>query len=951
MANEDLIKQRGAFKIFKDDRGGSVLYSHPIIGIVKNNIDPLRSGKIQVYLDRLNAADQDDPNNWTWVNYSSPFFGYTQNTASNNADGTYVGNRNSYGFWATPPDINTEVICVFINGQPDLGYYIASIPAPTLNHMVPAIGSSSNIIPNEGEANSYGGATTLPVTEINDANQTYENSDEPQKLARPIHSYQTAILNNQGLLRDPARGAITSSAMRESPSKVFGLSTPGNPIYAGGFNAPGNKTISEAVRDQSLSDEEFAVIGRTGGHTLVLDDGDLDGKNKLVRIRTSQGHTLLMNDTDQTLFIIHSNGKSWIELGKEGTIDMYSTNSVNVRTQGDLNLHADNNININAKKDLNISAENINIESLKATNQFVGTEYKGFTKGNHTVKVNSKMSFYSKDDSSIKSDKTNYLNGGPNVHLNTGASSLVPEEVKQIPIVAHTDTLYDEQKGYAPAPAKLQSIVSRAPAHQPWANANQGVDVKVNLSASANFPAAPSQNIQQVNQNSSALPVNTTSPSVMATVPNLNPVGNPLDQVTTTALVSQMAVNASTGASENAVKSSAGVVDINGQKVASIGSLALTPTQLEDAGYLKPGSSVSVNAAISNGKTIEEAMPPNVFTGKNGVSSVNDLVNSSSAQAYAAADVLGNSEGKLIASGAITGKESSTQIGGLILATASVGLTPTLDLLKQSVIGSGATNMTQLSASINDPSQLVAGGVAATTMADKQNSGLGASLSKIGSAAKGAAAAVWDKITSTFKKLTPNKPQNLKAEEAKQAATETNAPTEALGAVQNNKSSFVDNVKNSVSNLTLQDAGLGLGIASSLLGGKSADSLAKIAGGLAITGNLIDSKGTKTTLGNLTTKIKDIASNVFKGKKSSETEVAKLAVDVAAKGGTINAYAASGLSEEDAAKLQAEIAASGTPGAIDIKAPTSAVNTFDDAGVQKQTTQLLGDPKIPNPLG
>lgn len=950
MANEDIIKQRGTFKIFKDDRGGGVLYSHPIIGIVKNNIDPLRSGKIQVYLDRLNAADQDNPENWTWVNYSSPFFGYTQNTASNDADGTFVGNRNSYGFWATPPDINTEVICVFINGQPDLGYYIASIPSPTLNHMVPAIGASSNIIPNEGEANSYGGATALPVTEINDANQTYENSDQPQSLARPIHSYQAAILNNQGLLRDPVRGAISSSAMRESPSKVFGISTPGNPIYAGGFNAPGSKTISEAVRDQTISDEQFAVIGRTGGHTFVLDDGDIDGKNKLVRLRTAQGHTLLMNDTDQTLFIIHSNGKSWIELGKEGTIDMYSTNSVNVRTQGDLNLHADNNININAKKDLNISADNINIESLKATNQFVGTEYKGFTKGSHTLKVNSKMSFYSKDDSSIKSDRTNYLNGGPNVHLNTGASSLVPEEVKQLPIVAHVDTLYDEQKGYASAPAKLKSIVSRAPTHQPWANANQGVDVKVNLSASANFPAAASENIQQINQSVSSLPVNATSPSVMATVPNLNPVSSPLDQMTATSLVSQMAVNASTGTSSMAVKSTAGVVNIDGQKVASIGSLALTPAQLEEAGYLKPGSAVSVNAAISNGKSIADAMPPNVFTGKNGVASVSDLTTSISAQAYAATDLMRVSEGKLISAGAITGKESSTQIGGLVLSTASVGITPTLDLLKQSTVGASVVNGSYLSASVNSPSQLVAGGVAATTLADKQNSGLGASLSKIGTAVKGAAAAVWEKITSAFKKLVPNKPQNLKAEEAKQVTSENNTRSDALGAVQNNKSNFVDNVKNNISNLTLQQAGAGLGIASTLVGGRSASTLLNTAVGLSIAGNLIDSKGTKTTLGSLTTKVKNIASNLFRGKKSSESEIAKLSADVTTSGGTLNSYATAQLSAEDVAKLQNELAASGTSGALDIKAPTTAINTFDDAGVQRQTTQLLGNPKIPNPL-
>ncbi len=103
--------------------------------------------------------------------------------------------------------------------------------------------------------------------------------------------------------------------------------------------------------------------------------------------------------------------ESYIELGKEGTIDMYSTNSVNIRTQGDLNLHADNNININAAKDLNISATNVNVESLEATNQFVGSTFKQYTMGSHTVKVDEKMSFQSAGDSMIKSGGTNYLKG------------------------------------------------------------------------------------------------------------------------------------------------------------------------------------------------------------------------------------------------------------------------------------------------------------------------------------------------------------------------------------------------------------------------------------------------------------------------------------------------------------------------------------------------------------
>jgi hypothetical protein len=217
-----------------------------------------------------------------------------------------------------------------------------------------------------------------------------------------------------------------------------------------------------------------------------MDDGDAAGKDQLIRLRTALGHQILMSDDGQTLFIIHSNGQSYIELGKEGTIDMYATNSVNIRTQGDLNLHADNNININAKKDLNIYADNININAATNIGWRAGGNFSGYTLGKYTIKNNGAMSMYAGGEGSYASAGTMYVNGSI-INLNTGSTSVTPAEVTKIPLVAHTDTLFDKIKGWLAAPAYLLSIVSRAPAHAPWASANQGVNVKVNNNSSKAF--------------------------------------------------------------------------------------------------------------------------------------------------------------------------------------------------------------------------------------------------------------------------------------------------------------------------------------------------------------------------------------------------------------------------------------------------------------------------------
>jgi len=475
----DNIKQTGTANIYKNDRGGATLITEPVLGIVKNNIDPIKSGRIQVYIANFGGQDPDDSKNWVTVNYLSPYLGITTPnndvTAGPNTAGygKFVGNPHSYGFWASAPDLGTQVVCIFVDGRPEQGYYIGCVPQPGLLSMTPAIGSTSNVVPNDTEATSYGGADRLPTTEINYSNPALRNSPSIISEPKPIHSYQTAILNEQGLIRDNIRGVIGSSAQRETPSRVFGMSTPGGAIYEGGYT---NATIKQAAKTSST--EKLQVLGRTGGHSFVMDDGDLDGADQLVRIRTSAGHQIIMNDSGQTLFIIHSNGQSWIELGKEGTIDMYATNSVNIRTQGDLNLHGDRDVNIHAKRNINMFGENTNIESDKDINVRAGMNFTGYSGINYTFKSDGMMSMSSAGAASLASSAVTYINGSK-VNLNTGKASLTPSEVKPLTKIAHTDSEFSPAKGWLEiSSTPMLSVVSRAPAHMPWINRGKGVDTK-----------------------------------------------------------------------------------------------------------------------------------------------------------------------------------------------------------------------------------------------------------------------------------------------------------------------------------------------------------------------------------------------------------------------------------------------------------------------------------------
>lgn len=955
------IKLVGGLKSSRDDRQGSVLIPSAVIGIVKNNIDPNRAGKLDVYLKRGSTPDEDNPNYWTPVQYLSPFFGNTPNTGSPDSDGTYVGNSNSYGFWATPPDIGTEVLCLFLNGQQDSGYYIGCVPKPGLTHMVPAIGSSDTPILNDGEAASYGGATKLPVSEYNNANKKQDNSSTPSIQNRPVHSYQAAILNKQGLIRDPVRGTIGSSSQRESPSRVFGISTPGRPIYQGGYD---DTSIGDAIKDDSIPNENFKVVGRRGGHTLVMDDGDVLGRDQLVRIRTASGHMIMMNDAAQALFITHANGQSFIELGKEGTVDIYSTNSVNIRTQGDLNLHADRNININAAKDLNISAENIKLESLKETTQSVGTNFKGHTKGDHTLKVDGKYALTSAGDLGIKSGGTVYVNGGPDVKLNSGEMSLVPEEVKQITVVAHTDTLYDDTKGYVPAPGKLASITSRAPAHMPWAHAGQGTDAKTDIKASSNLPAAPSPTVSAINKATPNAPAKTTNSSLASTVPNIPAVSNQLDKTTTSAMVSQMAVTAATGPLGPAVAAGAGIfTDAEGKTTPVIGSLGLNATQMVEAGILKPGSDVIVNAALQSGKSLEEAIPSNLFTGKNGIKTLNHYLNSQSAQAKSGADLLASSELGLKAKGIITGNESGTQTAGLVMSAAGLGLKPTLDYMK-SITGSAGslTDLEKLKSTVvnmapGSVKDLISGGNFAAGLADKAMGALGGiklGSIDVGAQLKGSASSLFASITGALKPLKIG-PQNLtvikaEADNVSAAANAITAAPTSLGigsAITSAVSRLTGTATSAVTNIgdTINQSVSSLPSLDKLT--DSVGGISGLPGGLSSVSNLASKLPTSIPgLANINAAVKGLSS-ISSAVSNLGSTVTGLQAKLTSGKDSLESLAATGLSAADASKLAGAINAMGSGGPVEVKLPTIATDSFDFGAIAAQSKKLLGDIKIP----
>jgi hypothetical protein len=617
------IDQRAGTKVIKslrrEEAGGARVDPYPYIGIVKNNLDPTRSGRLQIYIPDL-GGDEKDQLNWRTVSYASPYMGYTTNDKISDTANAFESVSHSYGMWMIPPDIGVQVIALFIAGDPLRGYWVACVNPNLSHHMIPAMAGSANAIGSKG--------VPTPVVEFNENEKANITNPVFYNLPKPIHKIQAEILKVQGLDRDPIRGAIGSTSQRETPSAVFGISTPGRPL-----NDPADDlNYITKLNSDKLPPEYFKVTGRKGGHTFVMDDGATLGQDKLVRLRTAGGHQILMHDSANTLYIAHADGTSWIELTSDGRVNVYSQGAFSVRSESDINLHSDKNININAANNINLKAGNkIQAESVRTTllTGSLGVE----ASGNAEFKTGSRFNVETGASMSLKVGSTYALEASQ--ILNNSGGTVGVGQIKGF-VIANTD---------------LNTIVTVAPTHEPFdrgvtlaffnpENSSSGIEPQAtytgNVDATKNLAGSevksPAGTKDLRNQ-----------PDPTGTVGNLSK-----DQMT--------AYLAQIGKSE-----SGGNYDTTNQ-LGYVGKYQFGYQALIDQGYVK--SSVTSNAQLSN---------PNSWTGKDGITDRSAWLSNGSVQESAMLTYTQTNYTRMVSNGAITADMPPEDVGGMLAASHLLG--------------------------------------------------------------------------------------------------------------------------------------------------------------------------------------------------------------------------------------------------------------------------------------
>ena len=415
----------------KDTHLGRIRDTSIYVGIVKDNNDAQKMGRVAVWIPELGGSPTDQ-NSWFIVSYASPFAGVTP-SASLKPDGTTMedgGGQQSYGFWMQPPDLENHVLVCFANGDAARGFWFACVYQQNMNHMVPGIPSGK---PLEEEDTC---SALPPVVEYNKAGN--ESITDPKRAVfTPLHEG----LSKQGLYSDPQRGTSTTGARREAPSRVFGWVTP-------------------------------------RGNTIHVDDNP---DNEFIRFRTRSGAQILVHETEGYIYANSKNGNSWVQISDYG-VDVYSQGSVSLRSEGSLNLHSDTSLNIEADGNLNIRAGG-NLTMQSANHTYIAGN------GNLALQIGGKISGSAAGELHLGAGGSLRLGAGGQISQtssgeNIRSASFIRDNDGGAPAPSLLTAAVEpprelpETVGVAPCFTQTtrKTIVRRLPTHEPYAGhkANEG---------------------------------------------------------------------------------------------------------------------------------------------------------------------------------------------------------------------------------------------------------------------------------------------------------------------------------------------------------------------------------------------------------------------------------------------------------------------------------------------
>jgi hypothetical protein len=437
-------------------------------GTVVDTNDPKQLGRIKVH-----CAEWDSKtslvDNLPWTMYCSPFGGtVTRGTRGPENDPVGLHQQSAYGMWAIPK-IGATVVVGILNNDSDTRVWLGCTYTDQSTHTLPH------------------GRYISPRHPIGLEDGPLDSSEQ---YINPLHKHMAAAFFSEARpvgsvvrnLEWQSRGAdfqacgVTQTSVDSDDLNIS--------QYADDFKYSEGKTSTDKQSRQGYAESEVQrnvqkdkTEGKTlestvysmtspGFHAMSMDDRE---ENCRMRFRTTGGHQIILDDTNERIYVATAEGNSWVELDQNGNIDIYSARRISIHSESDISMKSEKSIRMQAKtgihmfseKDVNIEARtNCNMRAENNIEQRAGNLYRQESKD---FKYHAFKTIIGQAGQSVS------LHGGNHIKY---TAAKIDFNGPTATIITPYETGIESGKRIAkkPQPPEAQLVV-REPQHEPWPRA------------------------------------------------------------------------------------------------------------------------------------------------------------------------------------------------------------------------------------------------------------------------------------------------------------------------------------------------------------------------------------------------------------------------------------------------------------------------------------------------
>jgi len=308
------------------------------MGVVVDTDDPLQMGRLRIFCPALN----DDPKQTQyipWAISSSPMSGMVHNTSYTRgvSDGpeTTEGSVH-YGFWAIP-EVGSHMLVTCVDGDFRRRVWLGCVP----HHQETSTINTGRWIWEDGKVDGPLSSTNSPIEPLyTNLSKAFDDKKDSAEFKTRAAEFQfTAIRDDMEQVPNSLNNKTDQTIndiMDNEPDDWTHIA-----LGSHGYDWTGYKNLGAFLSSRAYG------MSTPGMHSFSMDDRHF---NSRIRFRSSTGHQIILDDTNDRIYISTNKGKNWVEMDSCGNVDIFSEMRVSIHAEEDINLTSKKTIRMNGEE-------------------------------------------------------------------------------------------------------------------------------------------------------------------------------------------------------------------------------------------------------------------------------------------------------------------------------------------------------------------------------------------------------------------------------------------------------------------------------------------------------------------------------------------------------------------------------------------------------------------------